>query len=141
MDFVSLLGLLPEILRIAPIVSSAVNTGISFNSIASVVQNPDILNVFTQLGSSLFPKAAPQFHAAAALVASYNPDYTKWLQNSLNALVSPSPNLVVDGHYGPKTRAAVEALQTELGLKIDGWAGDATSAAIQLALSKLGTHA
>ena len=69
-----------------------------------------------------------------------SPDYTKWLQNSLNALVSPSPALAVDGHYGPKTRAATEALQTQLGLKVDGWAGDVTSAAIQLALSKLGSH-
>jgi len=55
----------------------------------------------------------------------------------LNKLVTPSPNLVVDGIYGPKTREAVEAAQKKLGVTVDGWAGEITQGAIQTALSKL----
>ena len=62
---------------------------------------------------------------------------TKWLRGSLNALLDPSPNLLVDGLYGPLTRGAVERLQAKLGLKVDGWAGEITKAAIAAALAKL----
>jgi peptidoglycan hydrolase-like protein with peptidoglycan-binding domain len=55
----------------------------------------------------------------------------------LNKLVTPSPNLVVDGIYGPKTREAVDAAQKKLGVTVDGWAGEITHGAIQTALSKL----
>ena len=62
---------------------------------------------------------------------------TKWLRGSRNALLDPSPNLLVDGLYGPMTRNAVERLQAKLGLKVDGWAGEITKAAIAAALAKL----
>ena len=62
---------------------------------------------------------------------------TKWLQGSLNVLLDPSPNLVIDGRYGPMTRNAVEQLQAKLGLKVDGWAGEITKAAVAAALAKL----
>ena len=70
-------------------------------------------------------------------VAAFDPDVTKWLQGSLNVLLDPSPNLVVDGRYGTMTRNAVEQLQTKLGLRVDGWAGEITKAAIAAALAKL----
>ena len=61
---------------------------------------------------------------------------TSWLQAALNAV--DNAGLAVDGHYGPKTRAAVEAFQTKKGLKVTGFASDLENAAIMAALSALG---
>jgi peptidoglycan hydrolase-like protein with peptidoglycan-binding domain len=49
---------------------------------------------------------------------------------------TPSPNLEVDGIYGPATQEAVEAAQKKLGIPVDGWAGEITQGAIQAALTK-----
>ena len=96
-----------------------------------------LATVLDEVGAFLFPKVAPELHVAAGAVAAFDPDVTKWLQGSLNALLEPSPNLVVDGLYGPMTRNAIEQLQAKLGLKADGWAGEITKAAIAAALAKL----
>lgn len=88
-----------------------------------------------QLGQQFFPQAASQIHIAAVVMSQFDPSTTKWLQKSLNQLLAPSPNLVVDGQYGPRTKAAVEQLQAKLGLKVDGWAGQLTQAAIKAALA------
>ena len=50
------------------------------------------------------------------------------LQQQLNQL---GYNLVEDGLYGPKTRAAVKKFQRSAGLKVDGIAGPVTKAAIK----------
>lgn len=88
-----------------------------------------------QVGEALFPAAAPVLRLVGGVFAAFDPNVTKWLQGALNALVNPSPNLVVDGIYGPKTRAAVEQLQKQLGLVVDGLAGVVTRAAIDNALA------
>lgn len=54
------------------------------------------------------------------------------LQKQLNQL---GYDLVEDGLYGPKTRAAVKKFQRSAGLKVDGIAGPVTRAAIQQRLS------
>jgi len=95
-----------------------------------------LAGVLDEVGAYLFPKVAPGLHIAAGAVAAFDPDVTKWLQGSLNILLEPSPNLVVDGVYGTMTRNAVEQLQAKLGLKVDGWAGEITKAAIAAALAK-----
>lgn len=130
-----ILSLLPSIIQLIPTISSAVETGVSVNSIGSLVQNPAILNVFQSLGTQLFPKAAPAIALAGSLIASYSPNYVKWLQGMLNAYLKPAVPLVVDGSYGPKTTAAVEAVQTKLGLTVDGVAGDITTAALNALLN------
>lgn len=96
-----------------------------------------LATVLEGIGGQMFPQAKPQLKVAAAAMAAFDPNVTKWLQGSLNVLVSPSPNLVVDGIYGPKTKAAVTQLQTDLGLAVDGWAGQVTQAAITAALTRL----
>lgn len=88
------------------------------------------------VGATYFPKASPALQKIGAVVAAFDPNVTKWLQGELNAILSPSPPLVVDGLYGPKTIAAVEQLQTKLGLAADGIAGSITQAAIQAFLVK-----
>lgn len=97
---------------------------------------PQIVPQLASLGASLFPKVAPEMQAVAAASATFDPNVTKWLQASLNKLLTPSPNLEVDGIYGLKTKEAVEAAQRMLGIPVDGWAGEITQGAIQAALSK-----
>jgi murein L,D-transpeptidase YcbB/YkuD len=114
------------------------------SSNAGIVQkitalSPTLASLAEGLGAELFPNAAPTLHVVGGVIAAFDPNTTKWLQGALNALVAPVPPLVVDGSYGPKTTAAVEALQTKLGLTVDGLAGSITQAAIQAALAKLPT--
>lgn len=130
-----LLSLLPYVIQAAPAVINAIESGISVNSIGSVLTNPSVAGALQSLGTQLFPKAAPQIALAGSLLATYSPNYVKWLQGMLNAYLKPAVPLKVDGSYGPKTIAAVEAAQTKLGLKIDGVAGDLTMAALNYFLN------
>jgi len=129
------LSLLPSILGLIPTISSAIETGVSVNSIGSLITNPSILNIFQSLGTSLFPKAAPAIALAGSLIASYSPNYVMWLQGTLNAYLKPAVPLAVDGSYGPLTIAAVESAQTKLGINVDGVAGDITMAALSAVLN------
>jgi peptidoglycan hydrolase-like protein with peptidoglycan-binding domain len=130
-----LLSLLPSILQLIGPISTAIETGVSVNSVGSLITNPTVLGFFQTLGAELFPKAAPAIALAGSLIASYSPNYVKWLQGSLNAYLKPTVPLAVDGSYGPMTTAAVEAAQTKLGLKVDGVAGDLTMAALNYFLN------
>jgi peptidoglycan hydrolase-like protein with peptidoglycan-binding domain len=109
--------------------------GVSKQSLQTAV--PQIIPKLSNIGAALFPKVAPDMQVVAAASATFDPNVTKWLQTALNKIVSPNPNLTVDGIYGPKTQAAVEAAQKKLGLTVDGWAGEITQGAIQQALSKI----
>lgn len=48
------------------------------------------------------------------------------LQRTLNAKLRPSPELAVDGDFGPATESAVRAWQEQSGLEINGVVGGAT---------------
>jgi Putative peptidoglycan binding domain/Papain-like cysteine protease AvrRpt2 len=52
------------------------------------------------------------------------------LQLQLNVKGLPSPNLVVDGSFGPRTHAAVIAFQRRAGLSPDGVVGNLTNGAL-----------
>ncbi len=65
-----------------------------------------------------------------------------WIQSALNVLASTgyialAAPLVVDGIYGPKTKAAVDAVQQKLGMAITGFVGDAEYNALAGLLSKI----
>ena len=137
MDFTTILGLIPTIIRVADFMKRALTQGLSINTLSTIFQNEDVKAIFKAIGEQIFPKVKPEFQAAAAAAASYAPDYVMKVQNSANVLLKLDPPLDVDGHYGPKTRAAVEQLQKKLGVEVvDGFAGDKTLAAIQVALLK-----
>lgn len=98
-----------------------------------------LATLLQQVGQEFFPKADPTIAIVGGLIAAFDPNTAKWLQGSMNILLKLNPPLVVDGQYGPKTRAAVEQIQTKFGLKVDGLAGKLTQAAIDSALANLPT--
>jgi uncharacterized protein (TIGR02594 family) len=53
------------------------------------------------------------------------------VQNILNSTLKPSPGLIPDGIFGPKTEAAVETFQRETGLNVDGIVGPRTWAMLE----------
>lgn len=128
----SILALLQYAPQIKGIIDSAVNATSLQDGVHKVA--PIIVPILEKVASTLFPQLAPEFHVAAAAMATFDPNKTKWLQQSLNALI-PELNLVVDGIYGPATVRGVTAAQEKLGLKSDGWAGMITNTAIQAALN------
>jgi peptidoglycan hydrolase-like protein with peptidoglycan-binding domain len=137
------LSLLPYLFQALPDIVSAWNTTTSNVSFGQKLQElaAPVSNLLTDIGSQLFPKAAPTLHLIAGAIGAFNPDYTKWLQGSLNTLSPtlglPNPNLAVDGIYGPLTRAAVEAVQAHFGIVVDGLAGNITQGWIAKALAAL----
>ncbi len=57
-------------------------------------------------------------------------DMVEALQRTLNARVSPSPNLGVDGDFGPGTEAALKAFQSQQQLEVTGIADRKTLQAL-----------
>jgi uncharacterized protein (TIGR02594 family) len=56
------------------------------------------------------------------------------LQELLNKRLQPSPNLRVDGRFGPRTQGAVRLYQASVGLGIDGVVGPLTWTALEKGL-------
>jgi peptidoglycan hydrolase-like protein with peptidoglycan-binding domain len=136
MDPLTVLTLISTAVQVAGSVKALLDQGgVTKQSLQTTV--PQVIPQLTEIGAALFPKVAPEMQVVAAATATFDPNVTKWLQIALNKLVTPGPNLTVDGVYGPRTREAVEAAQKKLGITVDGWAGEITQGAIQTALSKL----
>lgn len=137
MNLAPLLQYLPLIISAGPSVKAALDEARSNDDGVTKIKKiaPTLAPILEQIGSMWFPKAAGTIHIVAAATAAYDQNITKWVQGACNSIVGA--NLKVDGIYGPNTRAAVELLQTHLGLTVDGYAGQLTQAAIGIALSKL----
>lgn len=146
MNWMSLLiGILPSLLQLAPQIIAAWNTptnqGIA--KVTAVIQKTNLAPVLAQIGAAVFPKLAPELQAAAAALIHAHPNNTSYAQEALNLIQSTGymkfgVPLVVDGLWGPKTMAAVEALQTKLGLPVNGFLADAEYQAIGGLLAKIG---
>ncbi len=135
---------LPLIIQLIPTIQSIWNVTTSNASTIDKLKGvltPELIKVIEDEAAVLFPKAAPTIHLLAGAIAAFNPDYTKWLQGSLNVLLPffglANPNLLVDGVYGKHTRDAVEAVQKHFGITIDGVAGNITQGWIAKALAAL----
>lgn len=145
MNWISILvAALPSLLQLAPQIISVWNSTASKNGlqkVQAVVAQTPIASILAEIGAQEFPKVSPELHAAAAALAHLHPDNTSWVQDALNIIASTGyikldAPLKVDGLYGPKTKAAVMALQTKLGIPVTGLVADAESAAISALLAK-----
>lgn len=134
MNWLSILPYFPTLLRIIPTMQSIWNTSTTGSStkIGQSVQAlaPALAPVLEGIGSAMFPLLAPAFHIAAGAVAAFHPDAVMWMQQMLNDN-GATPPLAVDGHFGPKTTAAVKAFQAANGLAVTGWLDDAETALLQ----------
>jgi peptidoglycan hydrolase-like protein with peptidoglycan-binding domain len=130
--------IIPLVIKYGPLVKDIIDEAISNDDIVTKIKKlaGPIAPLLDSIGSQFFPAAAPALHIAAGAMAAFDPSITKWVQGTLNSVVSPSPKLTVDGLYGPKTKAAVKAFQKQLGLDVDGWAGQLTQAALTAAMAK-----
>ena len=134
----ALMKIVPIILRVvqlAPQIQQALRLG-QPSLDATLAGSPDLIPVLKQLGISLFPGIKDQLAHVAGAQALFDPTGVKWIQLSLN-LLGANPQLVVDGSYGPATKAAVTKFQTEHSLVVDGFAGEATGNALRAALAAL----
>ena len=138
-----LLSLIPLLMQEVPGVLAAWNSTHTNGQYATYLNNlaPAVGKFITDVGSQLFPKAAPAVQLIGGAIAAFNTDYTKMLQGQINALIGPLSlgidPLVVDGVYGAHTIAAVEAVQHHFGITIDGVAGNITQGWLAHALATL----
>ena len=133
------LAILQTVVKYGPLIKEVVDEALTNESIVTKVTHlsAPFASVLEKVGAQFFPKVASEFHIAAAVMSAFDPNVTKWVQGSINQFVTPSPNLKVDGVYGPATKTAVEQLQTQLGLTADGWAGQMTQGAISKLLAEV----
>lgn len=144
MNALAILELSAEAATLIPQVVSAWN-GASGNSLSKVTTllkssaSSGLLSQLEQLGAAAFPSLDPAFHAASAMltVALKNTGILSWVQEGLNeaqklgfiqfAGTGPAGGntpLIVDGKYGPRTQAAMNAFQAKLGLPTTGFFED-----------------
>lgn len=133
----SLVGLIPQVFKVLPVIKETLATGLSFNTIGKLLESTPLHDFFSSIGGALFPEVRPELQSSAAIATSFAPEYVKKVQNSLNVLVRPNPPLDVDGHYGKMTQKATKAYQETHDLVADGWAGDKTMAQMAVDLAKV----
>jgi peptidoglycan hydrolase-like protein with peptidoglycan-binding domain len=145
MNWMSLLiGILPSLLQYAPQVIAVFEGSASANSVAqtaAVVNKLPIADILTKIGAAQFPKLAPELQAVAAALVHSHTNGTAYAQDALNIIASTgyiklAAPLKVDGYWGPRTFAAVEVLQTKLGLPATGFLGDAEYSVIGALLAR-----
>lgn len=102
---------------------------------------PQVGQFIADVGSQLFPKAAPTVQLIGGSIAAFNTNYVKLVQGQINVLaptlgLTIAP-LAVDGIYGPLTIKAVEAVQAHFGITVDGVVGNVTQGFLAHALATL----
>lgn len=130
MDIIAWLPLIFRLIELLPRIQATLAEKQSVPDLLTKLA-PDLLPILQQVGAQLFPGLSAAGQASVGALA-FDPERVRWIQASLNQLTGSA--LVVDGHYGAATKAAVSAFQTKHGLTVDGWAGNATSAAIEAEL-------
>lgn len=130
------------------IIKQALDEALSNDDIVTKIEKEFTLLMpgIVQVGSSLFPKASSSLQIVGATVATYNQTIVTWAQNALNALASSGKinldaPLVVDGLYGPKTTAAIQAFERAYGVASSGHGvlDQLVQGALQVATATLGS--
>lgn len=138
MDFAAIFSLimtaLPSVLSVVQNIQADRKAGSGLSVIQTIQKEaPDVINVLGQIGGALFPKVPAASQPAAAATA-LDPATVVKIQTALNSrMAAGQTQLTVDGAYGPKTIAAVEAFQQASGLAVDQWAGPLTQQALGIA--------
>jgi len=130
---IKLLPYLPQIGSILALLPRIIARGFSVNAIKDDLKDfsdTKVLEWLKGVGVAFFPAVREELKEAAGAI-TYAPDYVMKVQKLLNQVVSPSPDLDVDGLIGKLTKAAVEAYQQAKGLVVDGFPGDDTLANLQ----------
>jgi peptidoglycan hydrolase-like protein with peptidoglycan-binding domain len=133
MNWMSLLvAILPSLLQLAPKVIAIFEGTATDNSLVKVadfIKTTPIADILAKIGAAQFPTLAPELQAAAAALVHSHTNGTAWAQDALNIIAStgyitlPAP-LKVDGYWGPRTMAAVKALQVKIGVPVTGFLAD-----------------
>lgn len=132
-------GALPAIMQAVPLIQSAYSEAVSDDDFITKLQKEG--GILTQgleaFGSYLIPGLSGPAAVITGSLAAANPDIVKFGQGVLNTLqaagkISFGTPLVVDGIPGPKTFAAVQALQKALNLPTTGVIGQVEQAAFTL---------
>ena len=134
-----ILTIVQEVVAFAPAVKAIIDEAESNDTMLQKLESlsPTLGGIISSLGAELFPQASATLQKVGGVLAAFDPNTTKWLQGSLNTVLSLNPPLAVDGRYGPLTKAAVQQFQTTYKLGVDGIAGEITQAALNAVLSKL----
>lgn len=137
MDFMALLKLVPVVVSVIDIVRS----GLTNDSIAGALKSLIPANIYADVqkwAGALFDAVKAPLQVVAAVQTTIDPNRNKTIQNMLNLAndkmsLGLAP-LVVDGDYGPKTKAMATAVQRKLGGDVvaDGWIGIVSLGALQV---------
>lgn len=135
-DIFKLLPLLFQAIELVGPIREAIRQGQSALDVLKT-KGPDVIGIVQGIGAALFPDLSADNQTQAGALKVFDQPTVRWIQETLNNL-GASPVLVVDGSYGPLTKAEVtEFQQAHPPLDVDGWAGRQTQAALQDALSKI----
>lgn len=121
--------------RIAKLWNSVSTNG----DFVSAIQHelPELGKLAQDIADQYFPNAADEVKIAVGATLAFNQQLVKYAQQACNTILHLDPPLEVDGWYGPKTKAAVEQLQKQLGLTADGWFGKLTEAAVKKVIPQM----
>lgn len=138
MEFLKYVSLIPVIMQLfekGAAIRQKVRDGESVLDLLKA-EAPTLIELFTAIAKAIFPNLATTEAQVQAGALTIDISLVKTIQANLNKL-GAEPQLVADGAYGAKTKAAVTAFQTKHGLDADGWAGRLTQAKIAEELAKL----
>lgn len=135
MDFLKFLPYIFQAMELIGPIRQAIRDGVPVLELLKT-KGPSLIDFVQSIGKQLFPNLTPENATQAGALIAFDPATVKVVQAQLNHL-GASPALVVDGHYGNLTKAAVTAFQTAHALTPDGWAGKLTTAALATEAGKL----
>lgn len=137
MNWASILALIVEIIPSVPAIISAWNSPqATMPKVAAIVNSlsPAAQATLMQIAKTQFPKLAPAFGPAAALLQIAHPTALQYVQGGLNVIAATGAftmpatvkggQLTVDGLWGPQTTAAAEAAEAKAGIPITGAIND-----------------
>lgn len=133
MNWSSILALIVEIIPSVPAIISAWNSPqATMPKIAAIANSlsPAAQATLMQIAQTQFPKLAPAFGPAAALLQVAHPTALQYVQGGLNIIAAtgaftlPAGQLKIDGVWGPKTAAAAEAAEAAAKIPVTGAIND-----------------